>query len=59
MHLHQRPAILPWFLYFEWRPSFPISPRCSGGYFVNMLDLPIWLQWIRFTSFWYYVLGLW
>eukprot|EP00966_Prymnesium_polylepis_P028836 668581-Prymnesium_polylepis.1 len=32
---------------------------CAGGYFVDMLSLPEGLRWIRFTSFWYYTLGLW
>src|ERR1700752_5214695 len=41
-HLHQRPAILPWSLYFEWRPSFrwyghPTRYRPAAGL---LLDTP-------------------
>jgi len=32
---------------------------CAGGFFINMASLPPWLQWCRYTSSWYYTLGLW
>ena len=30
----------------------------AGGYFVNLTALPDWIAALRYTSFWYYSLGL-
>ena len=31
---------------------------CAGGYFVNLNHLPGWVGALRYTSFWYYAMGL-
>ena len=31
---------------------------CSGGFFINLHDQPVWLGYLRYTSFWYYQMGL-
>ena len=38
---------------------FMVFVMCAAGFFVNLLELPEPLPDIRFTSYWYYTLGLW
>jgi len=37
---------------------YMVFVMCAGGYFVNLASLPSWLGWLRYTSFWYYAIGL-
>ena len=37
---------------------YMVYVMCAGGFFVNLNNLPPWLGWVRFTSFWYYSMGL-
>ena len=31
---------------------------CAGGYFVNLANVPQWVGYLRYASFWYYSLAL-
>jgi len=31
---------------------------CSGGYFIDITSQPSWVSWVRYTSYWYYSMGL-
>jgi len=34
-----------------------VFQMCCGGYFADMRALPLWLGWVRFTSFYFYTFG--
>lgn len=34
-----------------------VFQMCAGGYFADMRLLPVWIGWVRFTSFYYYTFG--
>jgi hypothetical protein len=31
---------------------------CAGGFFIDLTEQPWYISWLRFTSYWYYALGL-
>ena len=37
---------------------YMVFVMCAGGYFVNLNHLPGWVGALRYTSFWYYAMGL-
>lgn len=37
---------------------YMVFVMCAGGYFVNLNHLPMWVGSLRYTSFWYYAMGL-
>ena len=37
---------------------FMVFVMCAGGYFVDLTHAPQWLATLRYTSFWYYSMGL-
>ena len=39
-------------------PADMVFVMCAGGYFVNLNHLPTWVGALRYTSFWYYAMGL-
>ena len=37
---------------------YMVFVMCAGGYFINLNEAPHWLSNLRYTSFWYYSMGL-
>ena len=31
---------------------------CAGGFFLDLTQQPLFISWVRFSSFWYYAIGL-
>ena len=39
-------------------PPPPVFVMCSGGFFLDLTAQPAYISWMRFSSFWYYAMGL-
>lgn len=37
---------------------YMVFVMCAGGYFVNLRNMPAWVSYLRYSSFWYYSMGL-